>query len=127
MSREKKIPDASHPITVEPTEGHVRVLVGGTVIAESDASLTLREASYPPVQYVPLADIDASVLSRTETSTYCPFKGDASYYTVTTADGSVVDAGWTYDEPYDAVAPIATHVAFWPNRAEVLVDEPAVG
>jgi len=126
MSRERKIPDASHPITVQPTPGHVRVLVGDTVIAESDSSLTLQEASYPPVQYVPLADIDASVLSRTETSTYCPFKGDASYYSVTTADGSVADAGWAYDEPYDAVAQIATHVAFWPGRAEVVVDEPAL-
>jgi uncharacterized protein (DUF427 family) len=126
MSRQIKIPDESHPITVQPTNAHVRVLVGGTVIAESDAALTLQEASYPPVQYVPLADIDASVLSRTDTSSYCPFKGDASYYSVTTADGTVADAGWFYDEPYDAVSSIATHVAFWPGLAEVLVDEPAV-
>lgn len=125
MTADIKIPDASHSITVDPTPGHVRVLVGDTVIAESDASLTLREASYPPVQYVPLTDIDASVLSRTDTISHCPYKGDASYYSVTTADGTVVDAGWTYDEPYESVAPIATHVAFYPGRADVVVGEPA--
>lgn len=77
------------------------------------------------MQYVPLADIDASVLSRTDSTSYCPVKGEASYYSVTTADGSVVDAGRACDGPYDAVAPIATHVAFWPGRADVLIDQPA--
>jgi uncharacterized protein (DUF427 family) len=122
MTRGKLIPDESHPITVTPTPARVRVVVGETVIAESDSSLTLQEASYPPVQYVPLSDIDPAVLSRTETSTYCPFKGDASYYSVSTPSGTVVDAGWTYDDAYDAVAEITGHVAFYPDRAVVTVE-----
>jgi uncharacterized protein (DUF427 family) len=121
MTREPRTPDASHPITVTPTGRRVRVLVGGTVIAESDRALTLQEASYPPVQYVPVEDIDAAVLAGTDTSTYCPFKGDASYYSVTTDAGTVRDAGWYYPTPYDAVAPIADHVAFYPDRATVEV------
>ena len=88
-------------------------------MAASTPSLTLQEASYPPVQYVPLADIDPSLLARTETTTYCPYKGDAAYYSVNAPDGTVVDAGWTYDEPYDAVAEIAGHVAFYPTKVTV--------
>lgn len=121
MTREQKIPDASHPITVTPTGTRVRVLVGDTVIAESERALTLQESSYSAVQYVPVDDIDPAVLSTTDTSTYCPFKGDASYYSVTTDAGTVTDAGWYYATPYDAVAPIANHVAFYPNRAIVEV------
>ena len=123
MTRGKLIPDESHPITITPTPGRVRVVVGETVIAESDSSLTLQEASYPAVQYVPLADIDPAALTRTETSTYCPFKGDASYYSVSTPEGTVVDAGWTYDDAYDAVSEITAHVAFYPDRASVIVED----
>lgn len=122
MSREQKIPDASHPITVEPAGKHVRVLVGDRVIGESDNALTLQEASYPPVLYVPVDDLDRSLLSTTDTSTYCPFKGEASYYAITTDDVTVDDAGWYYAEPYDAVAAIANHVAFYPDRASVVVE-----
>ncbi|RLV47505.1 DUF427 domain-containing protein [Nocardioides mangrovicus] len=119
MTRGQKIPDEKHPITVTPTEGTVRVTIGDTVVAESTRSLTLQEADYPPVQYVPLADVDASLLSETATSTHCPYKGDASYYTVTTADGAVEDAGWTYHQAYDAVAEITDHVAWYPDKASV--------
>jgi uncharacterized protein (DUF427 family) len=122
MTREKLIPDASHPITVTPTAGRVQVVANGTVIAESTSSLTLQESTYPPVQYVPLADIDPTLLSRTDTSTYCPFKGDASYFSLTTPDGTIADAGWTYDEAYDAVAEIKDHVAFYPDKVTVTVD-----
>ncbi len=120
MTREQKIPDASHPITVEPAGQHVRVLVGDTLIGESDNALTLQEASYPAVLYVPVEDLDQSLLSTTDTSTYCPFKGDASYYAITTDDVTVDDAGWYYPDPYDAVSPIANHVAFYPDRATVV-------
>lgn len=122
MSRPVKIPDAAHPIVIEPSTARIRVLVGAQVIADTTSALTLSEATYPPVQYVPLADVDASVLGHTPTSTYCPFKGDASYYSVTSAEGTVEDAGWTYLTPYDAVSPIATHVAFYPDRVRILVD-----
>jgi uncharacterized protein (DUF427 family) len=69
-----------------------------------------------------MADVDQSLLRRTDTATYCPFKGDASYYSVETPDGTVDDAIWTYEKPYAAVAEIADHVAFYANRADVTVD-----
>jgi uncharacterized protein (DUF427 family) len=122
MSRAQKIAHALHPITVTPTPGRVQVVANGTVIAESTSALTLREASYPPVQYVPTADIDPAVISRTDTSTYCPFKGHASYYSVRTPEGTIDDAGWTYDDAYDAVAEIKDHVAFYTSKVSVSVE-----
>jgi len=115
-------PTASHPITVEPTDKHVTVRVNGEVVAETDNALTLQESTYPAVQYIPRNDVVQSVLSSSDTTTYCPFKGDASYYTVTTSVGDVVeDAIWTYEQPYPAVADIAGHVAFYPDKAEIAV------
>jgi uncharacterized protein (DUF427 family) len=122
MPRTVKIPDETHPITVSPTGSHVTVHVGGVKVAESDNALSLAEATYPVVQYIPLADVDQSLLRRTDSHTYCPFKGEASYYSVQTPDGGCeTDLIWTYEQPYDAVAPIAGHVAFYANRAEVTV------
>ena len=115
-------PTASHPITVEPTGKHVTVRVNGEVVADTDNALTLQESTYPAVQYIPRNDVVQSVLSSSDTTTYCPFKGDASYYTVTTSVGDVVeDAIWTYEQPYPAVADIAGHVAFYPDKAEIAV------
>ena len=125
MSRPVLEPTAEHPITIEPTQGRVVVRVGDTVVADSSQALTLQESTYPAVQYIPLADVDQSLLRRTDTATYCPFKGDASYYSVQTPDGATVtDAIWTYAQPYAAVAEIKDHVAFYPDRATVTV-EPA--
>jgi uncharacterized protein (DUF427 family) len=122
MSRPVKIPDATHPITVKPTGAHVTVRVGGVTVAESDNALSLAEASYPVAQYIPLGDVDPAVLERTETHTYCPYKGEASYYSVRTPDGTTqADLIWTYEQPYDAVAEIAGHVAFYPDRSEIRV------
>ena len=115
------IPGPDHPITVSPTEGHVVVRVGDQVIAESDNALTLEEASYPPVQYVPIGDVDPAVLKATDHETYCPYKGDASYYTVSTPAGELDNAVWTYRQPFDAVGEIADHAAFYPDRIEVSV------
>jgi uncharacterized protein (DUF427 family) len=115
-------PSAKHPITVEPTERHVTVRVNGEVVAETDTALTLQEATYPAVQYIPIGDVNQSLLQRTDTATYCPFKGDASYYSVKTTTGDVVDdAIWTYENPFPAVAAIAGHVAFYPDKAEISV------
>jgi uncharacterized protein (DUF427 family) len=101
----------------------VTVRVGGTVVAETDQALSLAEANYPVVQYVPLDDVDQSLLDRTTTQTYCPYKGDASYYSVKTPGGDTeTDLIWTYDHPYPSVAEIAGHVAFYPDRAEITVD-----
>lgn len=119
MSREHKIPGPDHPITIEPHEGRVTVRVAGTLVADTTAALSLQEADYPAVLYVPRADVDESHLVRTESTTYCPYKGDASYYTVEAEDGTVVeDAIWSYEQPYPEVGEITGHVAFYPQHAE---------
>ena len=115
-------PTEAHPINVEPTGKHVVVRVNGEVVADTNDALTLQEATYPAVQYIPLADVVADRLRPSDTETYCPFKGDATYYHVVTAAGDTVeDAIWTYPEPYSAVAQIAGHIAFYPDKADVAV------
>ncbi|HEY0448853.1 MAG TPA: DUF427 domain-containing protein [Actinophytocola sp.] len=121
MSREIKIPGPDHPITVEKNPERVTVRVGGQVVADTTSALVLQESNYPPVQYIPLADVDQSLLTATDTSTYCPFKGDASYYSLSTPDGELTDVIWTYRTPYEAVAPIAEHVALYANKVEITV------
>jgi uncharacterized protein (DUF427 family) len=122
MARDVKIPNATHPITIRPTGSHVTVRVGGVTVAESDNALSLAEASYPVVQYIPIGDVDQDMLRRTDSQTYCPFKGDASYYSVQTPDGCTeTDLSWTYEQPYEAVSEIAGHVAFYANRAEITI------
>lgn len=123
-TRPVKQPTAEHPITIEPTSGRVRVRVNGQVVADTRAALGLRESTYPVVQYIPLTDVDPQVLTRTDTHTYCPYKGEAGYYSVTAAGKTVADAIWTYEQPYPAVAAIAGHVAFYPDKADISV-EPA--
>lgn len=118
---EVRQPTAEHPITVTPTEGHVTVRVRGQVVAETDAALSLRESTYPVVQYVPIDAVDASALRRSDTTTYCPYKGEANYYHLGIGDETVDDAIWTYEQPYPAVAQIAGHVAFYPDKADVAV------
>ncbi|MFV9632665.1 MULTISPECIES: DUF427 domain-containing protein [Mycobacterium] len=115
-------PTAEHPITVEPTGRHVTVRVNGEIVADTERALTLQESTYPAVQYIPHNDVVQDKLRPSDTQTYCPFKGDASYYDLVTDNGTVVeDAIWTYQKPYPAVAPIAGHVAFYPDKAEVTV------
>lgn len=115
-------PTDAHPITVTPTGKHVIVRVNGEVVAESDNALTLQESTYPAVQYIPAADVVQTVLRDSDTQTYCPYKGDASYYHLVTGAGDTVeDAIWTYPSPYPAVAQIAGHVAFYRNKADITV------
>jgi uncharacterized protein (DUF427 family) len=124
MTRTVKIPDATHPITIRPTGARVQVSVGGQQVADTQNALSLAESTYPVVQYIPIEDVDPAVLRPSSTTTYCPFKGDAGYYSVQTPDGATHDdLIWTYEHPYDAVAEIAGHVAFYPNRAEVTVTD----
>ncbi|MDX3189212.1 DUF427 domain-containing protein [Streptomyces sp. MN03-5084-2B] len=115
MAKQVLQPGADHPITVEPTKARVVVKAGGRVIADSRNALTLQESTYPAVQYIPLADVDASVLERTDHETYCPYKGEASYYSLDAGEVKGENAVWTYEKPYDAVAPIKDHVAFYPS------------
>ncbi|SHN01489.1 DUF427 domain-containing protein [Actinacidiphila paucisporea] len=119
MERTVKIPGPDHPITVEPHPSRVVVRAGGQVVADTTRALTLREGSYPPVHYIPLDDVQPTALVPSDTVTYCSYKGDASYFSLVTTDGTVADAVWTYDKPYDAVAAIAGHVAFYPQHVEL--------
>jgi uncharacterized protein (DUF427 family) len=124
-TREQKVPGPDHPITVSPTGKRVVARVGDTVVADTTSALTLQESTYPAVQYVPLADIDPALLQRTPKHTYCPYKGRASYYSLVVPDASVdlADVVWTYETPYRSVAEIAGHVAFYPDRVAVSVED----
>lgn len=113
-------PGPDHPITVTPNHNHVVVTVAGKVVADTRNALTLQESTYPPVQYVPLTDVDETVLERSSTETYCPFKGDASYYSIPLGGESSTDAVWEYREPYGPVAAIKGHVAFWRGRVDAI-------
>ncbi|QRP45655.1 DUF427 domain-containing protein [Amycolatopsis sp. FDAARGOS 1241] len=115
----QKIPGPDHPITVEPNAARVVVKLGDAVIADTTRAQVLREAGYPAVQYIPREDVDFSALARTEHHTYCPYKGDASYYSLPAVGSAGDNAVWTYEEPYDAVSPIKDHLAFYPNRVSI--------
>ncbi|MFF1815428.1 DUF427 domain-containing protein [Streptomyces sp. NPDC058251] len=126
-TREPRIPGPDHPITIEETGLRVVARVGAQVVADTSRALTLREATYPPVQYIPLDDVDQTLLAASDTQTYCPYKGDASYYSIVLpespdAEDGLADAVWSYREPYDSVARIAGHVAFYPDRVQVEVE-----
>ena len=114
MKKPVKIPGPDHPITITPTEGRVIVKAGGRVIADTRNALTLQEADYPPVQYIPRADAEMSALTRTAHTTYCPYKGDASYYSLPGAENAV----WSYENPHPAMAAIKDRLAFYPNRVD---------
>ena len=113
------VPGPDHPITVTPAGTTVTVRLGDRIIAKTDDALVLRESTYPAVYYLPLEAVDADVLEPSAHETYCPFKGDASYYSLRNGDSLSEDAVWSYVTPYDAVSEIAGHVAFYPDRVEI--------
>ena len=114
-----RIPGPDHPITVEPDTGRVKVTAGGQVIADTTEALVLREASYPAVFYIPRKDTNLALLSRTDHSTYCPYKGDAAYFSLPADVAQAENAIWTYEAPYEAVAPIRDHLAFYADRVTI--------
>ena len=115
-----KEPGPDHPITNAPNPHRVRVVLGGFIVAESTRALTLREASFPPVHYIPREDVRMDLLDRTDRTSHCPYKGDASYFKVT-AGGLVRDnAVWSYEQPYPAVGAIARHLAFYPDKVDAI-------
>jgi uncharacterized protein (DUF427 family) len=118
-------PGPNHPITITPNTSRIVVSVGGRVIADSRATLTLQEAAYPAVHYIPLADVDVSLLERTDNATYCPFKGDCAYYSIPAGGEKSVNAVWTYEAPYPAVESIKDHIAFYPDRVDSITVEQA--
>lgn len=113
-----KIPGPDHPITVERNPARIVVTLGGRVIADTRDALTLREASYPAVQYIPRKDVDMSLLARTDHSSHCPYKGEASYFSIPSGGERSRNAVWTYESPHAAVATIKDRLAFYPDRVD---------
>ena len=113
-----KIPGPDHPITIERNPKRVVVKIAGGVVADTKDALALWEANYPAVQYIPRKDVDMSLLARTDHSTYCPYKGDCSYYSISAGGPRSVNAVWSYEAPYPAVAEIKDYVAFYPDRVD---------
>ena len=127
MALAVKLPGPDHPITLEANPARIVVRASGQVIADTTSALTMREAAYPPVHYIPLTDVDQAILRPSPTQTYCPYKGEASHYgiTITRTDGTddITDAVWSYENPYPAVEAITSHVAFYPDRVEIVIDD----
>ena len=121
MSTSVKIPGPDHPITITRNLHRVLVEVGGKVLADSRDALTLQEANYPPVQYIPRKDVEMARLLRTEHATHCPYKGDASYYSIPEGGERTVNAVWSYETPHEAVAEIKDHLAFYPDRVTIRI------
>jgi uncharacterized protein (DUF427 family) len=118
MSPNMKIPGPDHPITVEPNPKRVRVTFAGRIVADTRRALTLRDAGYTPVQYIPRADIDMALFERAAHATHCPYKGDASYFSLKVDGRASENAAWSYEAPYPAVAAIKEHLAFYPRRVD---------
>jgi uncharacterized protein (DUF427 family) len=122
-TKQIKVPGPDHPISIQRNPTRVVVSVAGRVVADTRNALTLREADYPPVQYIPREDVDLSQLERTDHVTYCPYKGDCSYYSVPAGGKKSVNAVWTYENPLSAVDQIKGHVAFYPERVEEIAEQ----
>jgi uncharacterized protein (DUF427 family) len=119
-SKPMRIPGPDHPITVTPTKGRVTVLVGGKLVADTRHALTLQEAAYPPVQYIPRSDVDMTQLQRSAHQTYCPYKGECSYFSIPAGGERLVNAVWSYEAPYAAVSTIRDLLAFYAERVDAI-------
>ena len=118
-----KLPGPDHPISIQRNAARVVVSAAGRVVADTGNALTLREADYPAVQYIPREDVDFSQLERTDHATYCPYKGDCNYYSIPAAGKKSINAVWSYEEPFPAVAQIREHVAFYPDRVDEIAEQ----
>lgn len=119
-----KVPGPSHPIEITTNLNKVVVTIAGRIVADTRTALTLREAAYPAVQYIPREDVDMALLARTEHSTYCPYKGDCAYFSIPLGGERSVNAVWSYETPYAAVQAIKDHVAFYPDRVDAIEERP---
>jgi uncharacterized protein (DUF427 family) len=113
-----KLPGPDHPIEIQPNPSRVVVTVGGKVIADTVEALTLSEAGYAAVQYIPRRDVDMAALVRSDHVTYCPYKGEASYFSIPIGGARSTNAVWTYETPFPAMAAIKDYVAFYPDRVD---------
>jgi uncharacterized protein (DUF427 family) len=123
-SKPIKVPGPHHPITIERNPNRVVISVAGRVIADTRDALTLREAAYPAVQYIPRKDADMALLQRTDHTTYCPYKGDCSYFSIPLGGERSINAVWTYDDPYAAMISIKDYLAFYPDRVDAIEERP---
>ena len=119
-----KLPSPEHPITIERSPHRVVVSVAGHTVADTRDALTLREAAYPAVQYIPRKDVDMALLERTDHATFCPYKGDCAYFSIPAGGARSVNAVWTYEAPFAAVAAIKDHLAFYPDRVDAIIEQP---
>ena len=119
-----KLPDPAHPITTEANLARVIVRAGGRVVADFVRTLTLQEASYPAVHYIPSADIDMAALTRSTHGSYCPYKGEAAYFNVEAEGGRIADAARSYEHPFAVMAGIKDHLAFYPDRVDGVTETP---
>ena len=119
-----KLPGPDHPITITPNANRVRVTFDGRAVADTTRALTLKEASYKPVLYLPREDADMSLLQRTDHTTHCPYKGDAGYYSIRAGDRVSENVAWSYEHPYPAMRPIAGYLAFYPPRVDAIEELP---
>jgi uncharacterized protein (DUF427 family) len=119
-----KLPGPDHPIKVTPNTNRVRVLFDRRTVADTTCALTLKEASYKPVLYIPRQDADMSLLQRTDHTTHCPYKGDARYYSIRAGDRVTENAAWSYEQPYPAMHEIAGYLAFYPHRVDAIEELP---
>ncbi len=123
--RRMRVPGPDHPITIAPNPNRVVVTLGGHTLADSTRALTLSEASYAPVHYIPRDDVDITLLEPSAHATYCPYKGDASYFSIRAGAQSVDNAVWCYEAPYEAVAAIKGHLAFYRKHVDAIGERPA--
>lgn len=122
MTQTIKTPGPDHPITITREPERVRILFHGHLLGESVAALTLREADYKAVRYIPRQDIETAFLRQTAKTSYCPYKGEATYYTLY-RDGELLEnAVWSYEHPHPAMAQIAGHLAFYPDTVEYEIE-----
>jgi uncharacterized protein (DUF427 family) len=119
-SKPIKIPGPDHPITIAQARERITVTVAGRRIVDTREALTLKEAAYPPVYYIPRKDVDMTQLQRTSHQTYCPYKGECAYYSIPAGGERSVNAVWTYEAPYPAVSKIQDYLAFYPDRVEAI-------
>jgi uncharacterized protein (DUF427 family) len=122
-SKPVKVPGPDHPISITPARRRITVIVAGRRIADTREALALSEAAYPPVNYIPRKDVDMTQLQRTSRQTYCPYKGECAYYSITGGGERAVNAVWTYEAPYAAVSQIREYLAFYPDRVDDIAVE----
>ena len=122
--RQIRIPGPDHPITITPNPARIVVTVAGAVIADTTDALTVQEASYPAVHYIPRKDVAMALLARSDHTSHCSYKGEASYYSIPSGGARSIEAIWTYETPHPAVRAIEGHVAFYPSRVDSIVEQP---